>query len=234
MYQMVLVASTILLASVAFSIASLASYWQYQATHHKQGQVTISKDIIVHSSESPEETPPVEACTNYQVPPSQPRKITIQRVGIEACIQRVGIDQYNAIAVPNNVHLVGWYVDSAVPGEDGVSVIDGHATGRYGLAAFGGLQNSKPNDKIVIEFGDYSIKIFQVVDVHSYDINHVMDMLFQSIPESDINNSSLQQETSETAANNQLALITCGGSYDANSHSYNERIIVRAELQPSQ
>ena len=58
------------------------------------------------------------------------RRLLLQVISIDAYLQNVGVDQNNQIAVPNNIHIAGWFVDSVRPGENGLSVIDGHVDGR--------------------------------------------------------------------------------------------------------
>ena len=60
--------------------------------------------------------------------------------------------------------VAGWYVDSVRPGESGVSLIDGHVSGRYSEALFTGLEKIKAGDLIRVQFGDKSWKEFKVVD----------------------------------------------------------------------
>lgn len=40
------------------------------------------------------------------------------------------------MAVPNNIHMAGWFMDSVRPGQMGLSIIDGHVDGRRETAIF--------------------------------------------------------------------------------------------------
>lgn len=187
--------------------------WQWYAATHAPTPPTISSKIVTHSTDEPEETPP--ACDDsYKVAASEPRKIEIPSLGVSGCIQKVGIDQKNAVAVPANIHVAGWYTNSPLPGQKGVSVIDGHVMGRYSNAIFTPLKNAKAGDIIRIELGNTSWKEFEVVDTTSYPVGEVMNHLFTPLNDVD----------------SQLTLITCGGTFDRSSQAYNERIIVRAKL----
>lgn len=183
---------------------------RHQAVHDPT--VTIPAETVTHSTGMPNETPPEHACSNYHVADSQPRKIEVPSVDISGCIQKVGVDQNNAIAVPTNIHLAGWYVGSALPGEKGVSIIDGHVLGRYQDAIFKALKDIKPGDIIRIQFGDHSWKEFETIDTNSYPVKESKDPLFAQHP----------------TADRQLTLITCSGAFDAKTQSYDRRTIVRA------
>lgn len=186
--------------------------WQrYSATHAPTP--IIPTEVVTHSTNEPEETPP--ACDDsYKVPANEPRKIEIPSIGVSGCIQKVGVDEKNAIAVPTNIHVAGWYINSPLPGEKGVSVIDGHVLGQYDDAIFAKLKDINAGDTIRIEFGDGSKKEFLVEDSHSYPVDEVMSHLFSPLE----------------AVDNQLTLITCGGTFDRAAQTYDERIIVRAAL----
>lgn len=184
----------------------------YERTHTPSAG--IPAEVVTHSTDTPDETPPVEACDNYSVPDDQPRKIDIPSVGISGCIQRVGIDQHKAIAVPTNIHLAGWYTDSVAPGEKGVSIVDGHVLGRYQDAIFKNLADIQAGASISIQFGDYSWKIFEVIAVSSYPVDQVMTQLL----------------VRRDGVSAQLNLITCGGNFDKSSQSYDQRVIVQSKL----
>lgn len=187
--------------------------WQrYSATH--QQNVTIPSEIVTHSTDTPDETVPKDACDNYQVPATQPRKIEINAINVDGCIQRVGIDQNNAIAVPTNIHLAGWYTSSVLPGDAGNSIIDGHVLGRYDDAIFAHLAKLNQGDIIRIQFGDESWKEFKVVEVKSYTIAQAAVELNKQLD----------------GVSNQLTLITCTGTYISQSKTYDQRAIVRAKL----
>lgn len=196
----------LLLAYGAFGI-----WQQYQATH--QTSVVIPTDPVAYSTDEPDETMPTEACRDYSVADALPRKITIDAIGVDACIQRVGLDQHNAIAVPTNIHLAGWFVDSPLPGEAGNSIIDGHVLGRFGDAVFVDLSSLQVNDIVSIQFGDYSEKKFRVIETQTYTVEQADTELFKQVEGID----------------RQLSLITCGGVFDTDAQTYDRRVIVRTE-----
>lgn len=144
----------------------------------------------------------------------EPKKIALPSVGASGYIQKVGKTKENAVGVPSNIHLAGWYTAGVKPGESGLSIIDGHLQGRYRDGIFRRLAELKPDDTIQITFGDDSIKEFQVVRVQSYPVDLAGQVLF-------VKDSSIVQ---------QLNLITCGGDLNEDDRSYSERVLVVAKL----
>jgi len=185
----------------------------FAATHNKP---TISQSVVRHSTDQPDETPPTEACKEYRVTADEPRMLELPSLGISGCIQKVGVDEASRIAVPPNVHLAGWFVDSVRPGDSGVSIINGHVQGNYQPAIFKRLDEAKPGELVRVQLGDKSWREATIASVDSYDIDRVATEQFRRLDKVD----------------KQLTLITCGG-YDHATKSYQKRILVRAEFKES-
>ncbi len=149
----------------------------------------------------------------YSVPADQPRKISIDSIATEGFIQRVGKDQHNKVGVPSNVHYAGWFTDSVKPGNQGLSVIDGHVSSRYGSALFAKLGSLRKDDVIKVEFGDYSIQRFKVVESRELPEASAADFLLSKSNDID----------------KQLNIITCGGKFNKKLSQYNNRIVVVTE-----
>lgn len=137
-----------------------------------------------------------------------------EEVGLDAYLQNVGVDQNREVAVPNNIHMGGWFVDSVRPGDKGLSIIDGHLNGNYQDGIFIDLDTMKQGDIYTIEFGDGSKKQFKIKTIHSVELDTAASVLFSQDP----------------AITNQLTLITCGGVYDRQARLYDKRVIVVSEL----
>ena len=189
-------------------------FWQqYQATHQEPPSKQQMAEVVTHSTDTPDETA-VDSCGRFVASDNQPRKIIIPRLEIDSCIQKVGVDQHDAIAVPSNIHVAGWFVDSAIPGESGVSIIDGHAGGRYTNGIFKHLNQLSPDDIIEIQIGDGRPQSFAVISVESYSVKE----------------TSREQYRHIEGVESQLTLVTCGGDYDSEQQSYDQRVIVRSRL----
>lgn len=170
-------------------------------------------DVITYSTDTPDQTKPDESY-EWKGAPSDPKKVIIPSIGVNAYIQNVGVDQNGEIAVPNNLHLGGWFVDSARPGEKGLSIIDGHVDFRpHNIdAVFQYLADIKEGAEVAIMFGDDTMKKFTVVQVKDVTLQQAAEILFSSLP----------------GAERQLNLITCAGIYDEASGRLDRRIIVAA------
>lgn len=206
------VVAVILLIGTTLVLYVLWISWnRYEATHNPN--VAISKGVVTHSTSQPEETIP--PCNDsYVTAADEPRLIKISSQQIQGCIQKVGIDQHNAIAVPDNVHLAGWYNKSAVPGENGVSLIDGHVLGRFGDAIFKNLKNVTSGDSIEVQMGDLSWRKFEIIEVLDLSVDETQKQMLQQ----------------NVGVDKQLTLITCTGTFNNDEQTYDRRIVVRAAL----
>lgn len=185
--------------------------WQKYHTTHAAHPI-ISTHVLDSSTATPDETPP--PCDNYSVSASQPRRIILPSINASGCIEKVGLDKNGAIGVPNNVYLAAWYTRTVLPGDLGLSLIDGHVQGHYAPGIFQHLANLKAGDTFQIEFGDHSTRLFAVVSIHAYSPTDVASKMLQPDP-------TIKQ---------QLNLITCGGTFDTTSKEYTQRILVISKL----
>lgn len=196
---------------LAFALSGLWS--QYQVTHEQHPAITTA--IITNSTDAPSETKPTDACKTYIVPADHPRYIDIPEVGASGCVVQVGIDQHGAIAVPNNIYTAAWYVNSVLPGQPGLSVIDGHISGIYKQdAIFQHLSQLKSGDQFTLTLGSGKTLHYEVFKEQSVPLDSAVGVLL----------------TKDPSAQSQLNLITCGGVYDKKIGLYDHRIIVSAKL----
>ena len=176
-------------------------------------QLEPSTAIITEDVQEPEEKKP-DMNQEYDVPADQPRRIIIKSLTTDGFIQKVGLTSKNAVAVPNNIHVAGWYINSVVPGAEGLSIIDGHVSGKYENGVFYYLKKLKKGDVFQIEFGDKSLKTFEVVDTKQLPESESAEFLFQK-------NSDIKE---------QLNLITCGGNFNKESQQFADRVVVVSRL----
>ncbi len=202
----------LLLVGSALILVGIPALWRwYSATHRKATPITpsTSQATTTHPDESPVKV------VNYQVSDDRPRQILISRVGIKGYVQEVPTDSNNNIGVPSNIHLAGWYNSSPLPGQTGVSIIDGHVHGIYNSGIFQKLGQVKLGDVIDIQFGDHTWKHFVVQDTDLYSVKDTRVQQFKQLPD----------------VTRQLTLITCGGTFNSKTNSYEKRVIVRASLK---
>lgn len=164
--------------------------------------------IVTESVGEPEESKPKE----YEVPADLPKRILIPKIYVKSLIQLVSIDQYGRIAVPNNIYVAGWYINSVRPGEEGLSIIGGHRDGKKKPGIFFNLEKLKRDDKISIEYGDGSLREFLVIDVVQLPTQQAHEKMYERIE----------------GVEKQLVLVTCGGQYDQELGGYEDRVILRA------
>jgi len=151
----------------------------------------------------------------WQGSPKEPKKIVIASIGVDGFVQKVGVDQNKEVAVPNNIHIGGWFTQSMLPGEKGLSIIDGHVDGKTQDGIFANLVKIKPDAEVSIEFGDSSKKVFRVLAVDEVEEASAASILFSQNPK----------------VANQLNLITCGGDFNEKTRRYEKRVIVSTKLQ---
>ena len=169
--------------------------------------------VVTHSTDQPSEEKP-GSTYKWQGSAIDPKKIIIPSIGVEAYLQNVGVDQSREVAVPSNIHMGGWFVDSVRPGEKGLSIIDGHLNGVREDGIFINLDKVKPGDTYTIEFGDGSRKQFKVTSTKTVPLKDAASVLFSQDP----------------SITNQLTLITCGGTWDGQKRIYDKRVIVTSAL----
>ncbi len=163
-------------------------------------------------TDGPDETK-IDINSNYKVAADKPRKITAKNNLIQGFIQQVGLKN-EQVDVPTNINVAGWYNQSEAVGSVGLSIIDGHVSGKYSDGVFKNLKKLRVGDTIEIEMGDHSIKTFSVKSVTQVPEDKASAKLFEKDP----------------TIKSQLNIITCGGTFDRASQTYADRIIVKASL----
>lgn len=169
-------------------------------------------ETITFSTTTPDETPIDKQAYEWVGLGKYPKYINLPTINTEGFIQKVGVDQNKQIAVPNNTHLAGWFSDSSLPGQSGLSIIDGHVTGRFNDGIFKDLTKIKVDDTFQIEFGNGSVKTFKVIDTQTINTETAASVLFSQKPK----------------ISSQLNLVTCTGDFDTKSQLYNKRLIVQS------
>lgn len=157
--------------------------------------------------------PPAPVVVEYIVAPDLPRYLFIPKLGIKARILSVGLDDNGALKTPANVYDTAWFNGSALPGQSGAMLINGHVSSWTAHGVFYGIKKLIPNDIIKLERGDGTMFSYQVVSSQVYDANFV-DMAAAMAPV-DPNKPGLN-------------LITCTGDIITGTNHFDERIVVFA------
>lgn len=149
------------------------------------------------------------------LPDSAPQRIVIPAIGVDATVLRTGLNPDGTVEVPTMSQLddVGWYDGSPAPGTLGPAVLLGHVTGRGRDGAFVALTRLRPGDRIQVRRFDGSVAQFAVTGS-------------ETVAKDAFPTERVYGDTSDP----ELRLVTCGGSYDAEQHSYPDNVIVYARL----
>ncbi len=125
----------------------------------------------------------------------------------------LGLRSDGSIEVPTDFGQTGWWVDGPEPGEVGPAVILGHVDSRQGPAVFFDLRRLQPGDTVHVDRIDGTAVTYAVerIEKHSKDA-FPTDTVYGPTPEP------------------VLRLVTCGGDFDRNVRSYEDNVIVFANL----
>lgn len=164
--------------------------------------------------------PEVTDYTAYQVAAYKPRYMTISSIGLyNIPVVEIGIGG-GTLGDPDDYRLIGWQYDSALPGQQGVAMIDGHGGG-LGNGIFRNLPNVPVGGDIIVEMGDGRKFTYRVVEkvykTKGAQANAYMHTAYQSPREG-------------VPA---MTLITCTGDWIRAEQTYTHRLFVRAILVQS-
>ncbi|MDV9202866.1 class F sortase [Streptomyces sp. Wh19] len=146
-----------------------------------------------------------------------PKRVEIPSIGIEAPVVARGLDKDGAIEPPSfdTPQTVGWYGDGTEPGAKGPALLVGHVDTETRPAVFYGLSAARPGAKVDITRADGTVAEFTVDDVQVFTRAH-FDADKAYGPRKD--------------GRAELRLITCGGTFDRKTHSYDANVVVSAYL----
>lgn len=141
--------------------------------------------------------------------PVIPVKLQIPAIDVTAPVELVGLTADGAMDVPKQWNDVGWYEYGPPPGQPGNAAMAGHLDSTTAPAVFWRLGSLKAGDKIIVTLSNSQAVTFVVTQKVSYAYNDA---------------PIAQVFGPATTAN--LNLITCGGSWDAYTKNYSNRIVV--------
>lgn len=149
------------------------------------------------------------------LPPSDPVRIRVPAIDVDAPMTRLGLDASGALRPPpaDKPTLAGWYGDGTAPGSRGTAVTAGHVDTPAGPAVFQNLGALTKGDTIEISRADRRTAVFAVDAVEVYDK--------KKFPDEKVYGSSGLPE---------LRVITCGGRYTKHT-GYQGNVVVYATLK---
>jgi sortase (surface protein transpeptidase) len=146
---------------------------------------------------------------------SQPVRIQIPALRVDAQVIPVGVTSAGALEVPENVTQAAWFEAGNAPGQGGLAIIAAHVDFGGKLGLFSGLHTLKRGDVIIVT--DFTR--------HTHRFTAVTGRLF---PKSDPSTVQSLAAASARPGQSQLALITCGGALNTQKHSYYDNFVLLA------
>lgn len=159
------------------------------------------------SSVAPSATPPLTMAK------STPVRMTIPAIGVDSELMDLGLQDDGTIEVPPEGFPAGWYTGAPTPGELGPAIVAGHIDWGGQPGVFVGLRDLQPDDEVTVAREDGSTAMFRVTRVERF-------------PKAGFPTAVVYGDIDHAG----LRLITCGGSFNRQAHSYDDNIVVFAEL----
>ena len=141
-----------------------------------------------------------------------PVRLVISSIGVDAAVERRGLDANRNIATPVDYRDVAWYDLGPRPGESGDAILNGHVDWWTGDAVFTHLGRLHVGDAITIVRADGTNLAFKVSALRAVDANARIGSLFtRSGPAT-------------------ITLITCAGVWNPATQTDTRRLLVTAQL----
>jgi sortase (surface protein transpeptidase) len=144
---------------------------------------------------------------------STPIRVQIPAIGVDSNLMDLRLQSDGTMEVPPAGFPAGWYEGAPTPGQLGPAIIAGHVDWGGQPGVFYHLRDLKPGNEVRIARRDGSVAVFRVTQVKQYP----KDNFPTNVSYGDIDHAGLR-------------LITCGGSFDRQAHSYEDNIVAFAEL----
>ncbi len=189
----------------------------YYAEKEGSERTVVIEEIETSQEELDETKPTDDQVKAYTVAPDLPKYLRIAKLGIDARVISVGINQKGQLGTPNNIFDVGWYDSSAKPGLDGTMLIDGHNGGPHVYGVFKRLPDLVKGDIIEVQRGDDVVFKYSVVENNTValaDANAYMSTALKS----------------PVPGKQSVTLITCTGEWSQQQRTYLSRQFTRAVI----
>lgn len=145
---------------------------------------------------------------------SPPIRVDLPAIGVAAAVDPLATDAQGVIEVPQDPDRTGWWVGGPEPGEPGAAVVLGHVDSWQGPAVFAALHTLAVDDEVRITRADGSVAVFAVTGGQLYG-------------KDDFPTDRVYGWRDPHPA---LRLVTCGGSFDRATRSYEANFVVYASL----
>ena len=169
---------------------------------------------------APARQPPSHVTTSTAPPAalvtarSAPVSLRIPAIGLSVPVSTLGLNPDGTVEVPTDFQEPGWYRLGPSPGQMGSAVILGHVDSHQGPAVFFRLRSLTAGDQVEVTLADGVMTSFVVTSVAMY-------------PKTGFPAQQVYGSHDSSA----LQLVTCGGTFDAQTGSYLSNIVVYTSLQ---
>ncbi|MBV9204875.1 MAG: class F sortase [Actinobacteria bacterium] len=145
--------------------------------------------------------------------PFAPARVRVPRLGLDAPVVPVTEQPDGLLAVPADVHTIGWWsAGAAAASPSGTVVLVGHVdSARQGPGAFFALRTLQPGDQVVLSGGGGRTVAYTVAARRQYPKT--------ALPAG----AMFGQDTTQ-----RLVLVTCGGTFNWDTHHYSDNVVVYA------
>ncbi|MET0764226.1 MAG: class F sortase [Blastococcus sp.] len=170
-----------------------------------------SPDVSASSPSAPAST--VAPHVDATAPASPPVRLEVPAIGIDSELMALGLQDDGSLEVPPDGFPAGWFTGAPMPGDVGPAVMAGHVDWDGSPGVFYDLRSLQPGDEITVTRADRSAVVFVVVSVDQF----AKDAFPTDAVYGDLDHAGLR-------------LISCGGSFDHAERSYEDNIVVFADL----
>ncbi|NNN10051.1 MAG: class F sortase [Acidimicrobiaceae bacterium] len=137
----------------------------------------------------------------------------VPSLGISTTVGQLGLQANHQVQVPKSVHTVGWFRLGPTPGQIGSSVILGHVDSYLGPGVFFNIKTLPLGALIEVRLANHTIALFRVTSVVQYAKTNFPDTLVYG-----------------SSGGRDLNLVTCGGTFNHQTGSYESNIVVFSRL----
>lgn len=175
--------------------------------------IVISEPVAASQTQVAESKEPEISKVAVVLPRSEPTRLRIAKIGVDASFTSLGKKTDGTIEVPSDPYVVGWYTKAPTPGELGPAVVVGHVDRPGGPAVFWRLRELVPGDTFEIDRVDGTTVKFKVDDV-------------KVLPQTDFPTEAVYGNIDHAG----VRLITCTGTWDRYQRRYSDNLVVYSSL----
>jgi hypothetical protein len=172
-------------------------------------------DSPIAAKSSDTGTVPVARGTFTANVPLAPNRVVIPKLKATAPVVSVATGPDRELEIPEDPKQVGWWSPGARPGATkGTAVLAGHINFRGKTGTFASIGKLRPGDAVEV-YGKYNAGARKV----AFRVTAVRTYHKTSLP---------YREIFDQSSVGRMALVTCGGPFDASTGNYLDNIVVYA------